>query len=40
MLKNLGRGDPEIVKLMAVVDLFNGLNGFLDGLPVESDLRP
>ncbi len=25
---------------MAVVDLFNGFNKFLDGLRVESDLKP
>lgn len=39
-LKSLGVTDAELVELMAVVDLFSGLNKFLDGLRVESDLRP
>jgi len=39
-LKRLGVTDPEIVELMAVVDLFSGLNKFLDGLRIESDLKP
>lgn len=39
-LKNLGFGDAEIMELMAVVDLFNGFNKLLDGLQVESDLKP
>lgn len=39
-LRNLGLGDAEITELMAVVDLFNGFNKLLDGLQVESDLRP
>ncbi len=39
-LKRMGFGDPEITELMAVVDLFNGSNKFLDGLRVESDLKP
>lgn len=39
-LKKLGFGDAEITEVMAVVDLFNGFNGFLDGLRVESDLKP
>ncbi len=39
-LKGMGLGDQEITELMAVVDLFNGFNKFLDGLRVESDLRP
>lgn len=40
VLKKLGVKDEEIVEVMAVVDLFNGLNKFLDGLRVESDLKP
>ncbi|MBI3809039.1 MAG: carboxymuconolactone decarboxylase family protein, partial [Nitrospirae bacterium] len=39
-LKGMGFGDPEITELMAVVDMFNGFNKFLDGLRVESDLKP
>jgi AhpD family alkylhydroperoxidase len=39
-LKAMGFGDAEVTELMAVVDLFNGFNKFLDGLRVESDLRP
>ena len=39
-LRGMGFGDPEITELMAVVDLFNGFNKFLDGLRVESDLKP
>lgn len=39
-LKGMGFGDQEITELMAVVDLFNGFNKFLDGLRVESDLKP
>lgn len=39
-LKRLGVTDAELVELMAVVDLFSGLNKFLDGLRVESDLKP
>lgn len=39
-LRRLGVGDSEIVEIMAVVDLFSGLNKFLDGLRIESDLKP
>jgi len=39
-LKHMGWGDQEITELMAVVDLYNGFNKFLDGLRVESDLKP
>jgi AhpD family alkylhydroperoxidase len=39
-LKGIGYGDAELTELMAVVDLFNGFNKFLDGLRVESDLKP
>lgn len=39
-LKSLGLGDAEITEVMAVVDLFNGFNRFLDGLLIESDLKP
>ncbi len=39
-LRRLGVGDAEIVELMAVVDLFSGFNKFLDGLRIESDVKP
>ncbi len=39
-LKGLGLGDAEITEVMAVVDLFNGFNRYLDGMQVESDLKP
>jgi AhpD family alkylhydroperoxidase len=38
-LKRMGVSDAQLLEIMAVVDLFNGLNKFLDGLEVESDLR-
>ena len=39
-LKQMGYDDGAITELMAVVDMFNGFNKFLDGLRVESDLKP
>lgn len=39
-LKGLGLGDAELTEVMAVVDLFNGFNRFIDGLLIESDLKP
>ncbi len=38
-LRRLGLGDPEIAETMAVVDLFNGLNKFAEGLRIEPDLK-
>ena len=38
-LKGLGMGDAEFTELMAVVDLFNGFNRFIDGLLIEPDLK-
>ncbi|MBI3596927.1 MAG: carboxymuconolactone decarboxylase family protein, partial [Nitrospirae bacterium] len=38
-LKQMGYTDEMIVELMAVVDLYNGFNKFLDGLRVEPDLK-
>lgn len=38
-LRRLGMGDPEIAETMAVVDLFNGLNRFAEGLQIEPDLK-
>lgn len=29
-----------LMEVMAVVDLFNGFNRFLDGMLIESDLKP
>lgn len=40
MLKQMGYDDAALIELMAVVDMFNGFNKFLDGLRVESDLKP
>lgn len=39
-LKSLGLGEAEITEVMAVVDLFNGFNRFIDGMLIESDLKP
>ena len=39
-LKRMGFDDEAITELMAVVDQFNGFNKLLDGLQVESDLKP
>ncbi len=39
-LKRLGYDDAEITEVMAVVDLFNGLNSLANGLGVESELKP
>lgn len=39
-LKHMGFGDAHLIEIMAVVDLYNGFNKFLDGLRVESDLKP
>ncbi len=38
-LRRLGLGDAEIAEVMAVVDLFNGLNKFAEGLRIEPDLK-
>lgn len=40
VLKRLGMTDRGIVELMAVVDHYNGLNAFLEGLQIESDIKP
>jgi len=39
-LRSLGLGDPEITEVMAVVDVFNGLNKFLEGMHIETELKP
>jgi alkylhydroperoxidase family enzyme len=36
-VRKLGLDDEGILELMAVVDLFSGLNKLLDGLQVEMD---
>ena len=39
-MRKLGLDDEGVLELMAVVDLFAGLNKFLDGLQVEMDEKP
>jgi alkylhydroperoxidase family enzyme len=39
-VRNLGLDDEAILEIMAVVDLFSGLNKLLDGLQVEMDEKP
>ena len=39
-MRKLGLDDEAILELMAVVDLFSGLNKLLDGLQVELDEKP
>jgi hypothetical protein len=39
-VKRLGLDDSAITEIMAVVDLFNGLASFVDGLAIETDIRP
>jgi alkylhydroperoxidase family enzyme len=39
-VRNLGLDDEGILEIMAVVDLFSGLNKLLDGLQVEMDEKP
>jgi len=39
-LKQMGYDDVALTELMAVVDMYNGFNKFLDGLRVESDIKP
>lgn len=38
--KKLGMDDEAIVELMAVVDLFSGLNKLVEGLRIEPDEKP
>jgi len=38
-LKQMGVSTEELLEGLAVVDLFSGINKFLDGLRVESDLK-
>jgi len=40
ILKRLGASDRAIVEAMAVVDHYNGINAFLEGLQIESDIKP
>lgn len=39
-MRKLGLDDEGILEVMEVVDLFAGLNRFLDGLRVEPDEKP
>jgi alkylhydroperoxidase family enzyme len=39
-VQKLGLDDEGVLELMAVVDLFSGLNKLLDGLQVEMDEKP
>lgn len=40
ILKRMGLSDLAIVEAMAVVDHYNGINAFLEGLQIESDIKP
>ena len=40
ILKRMGVSDRAIIELIAVVDHYNGLNVFLEGLQIESDIKP
>ncbi len=40
ILKRMGVTDRAIVELMAIVDHYNGINAFLEGLQIESDIKP
>ncbi len=39
-MQKLGLDDEGVLELMAVVDLFSGLNKLVDGLKVEPDDKP
>jgi alkylhydroperoxidase family enzyme len=39
-VQKLGLDDAAILELMAVVDLFSGLNTLVDGFRVEPDDKP
>ncbi len=39
-VRKLGLDDEGVLELMAVVDVFAGLNRMLDGLQVEMDEKP
>ena len=39
-MQKLGPSDEGVLELMAVVDLFAGLNKLLDGLRVDPDEKP
>ncbi len=39
-MRKLGLDDEGVLELMAVVDVFAGLNKLLDGLQVEMDEKP
>jgi alkylhydroperoxidase family enzyme len=39
-VRKLGLDDEGVLELMAVVDLFSGLNKLMEGLQVEPDEKP
>jgi alkylhydroperoxidase family enzyme len=39
-VRKLGLSEEGVLEVMAVVDLFSGLNRFLEGLRVEPDEKP
>ena len=39
-MQKLGLSDEGVLEVMAVVDLFSGLNKLLDGLRVDPDEKP
>jgi alkylhydroperoxidase family enzyme len=39
-VRKLGLDDEAILEIMAVVDLFSGLNKLMEGLQVEMDDKP
>ena len=39
-MRKLGLDDEAILEIMAVVDLFSGLNKLMEGLQVELDEKP
>ncbi len=39
-VQKLGLDDEGVLEIMAVVDLFSGLNKLLEGLQVEMDEKP
>jgi alkylhydroperoxidase family enzyme len=39
-VRKLGLDDEAILEIMAVVDLFSGLNKLMEGLQVELDEKP
>jgi AhpD family alkylhydroperoxidase len=40
ILKRMGISDRASAEVMAVVGHYNGINAFLEGLQIESDIKP